>query len=260
MAAFNDLLPSRVRKAAGASWPLVILDETDSTNARMKAWARGEDDALFPDRALPAMLIAGRQTAGRGRLGRRFYSPDGTGLYMTIALPPVPGDAPPVTIAAAVAVAGALEARGFAPAIKWVNDLFLNHKKICGILAEIAGDAVIVGIGVNILAPEGGFPEDIRDIAGALNRPVRRDELAGDIAARLIAWTRRIDDPCLIAEYAERMPLVGREITYQKENMPCSAVVLGVDSLGGLIVRAPCGGQTILRAGEISLGSGRVGI
>lgn len=249
-----DLAADRVLSASQASFSLTILDETDSTNARMKAWARGEEQQ-FGNLSLPAVLIADRQTSGRGRLGRAFFSPGGTGLYMSVALPAPPQGAPPLTIAAAVAVCEGLEMHGFAPSVKWVNDVFVHHKKVCGILAEMVAQIVIIGIGINARAPEGGFPEEIRGVAGALGGNIRRDALAGCVAGRLIEWASRITDEELIMEYIRRMPLEGREIAYRREDREFTAVVVGIDRLGGLIVRDANGTESILRSGEITIGS-----
>ena len=124
------------------------------------------------------MLVAESQTAGRGRLGRSFHSPVGTGLYMSILLRPTfsAERALFITTAAAVAVCRAIEQEtGLKPQIKWVNDIYLHEKKICGILTESSINFetkglkwAVLGIGLNLSEPEGGFPEEIRSVAGAL--------------------------------------------------------------------------------------------
>ncbi|MDO4960439.1 MAG: biotin--[acetyl-CoA-carboxylase] ligase, partial [Eubacteriales bacterium] len=161
---------------ASAFYNIECVDVIDSTNTAVKARAAAE-----PGEGL--IIIARQQTAGRGRMGRRFHSPMGTGVYMSILLrPKMPAsDAVHITAAAAVAAAEAIEE--VCPAIgpggvqiKWVNDLFLDDKKICGILTE-AGISVentyleyaVLGLGFNIRTPEGGWPEEIKDTAGSLD-------------------------------------------------------------------------------------------
>ena len=121
-----------IHESMGSRWadvPVQALSETDSTNTRLKEWAREGRIAA------PYVLTADSQTAGRGRLGRRFVSPPGTGLYMSIlVVPPENTDAGKITVLAAVAVCRAIHGlTGLQPKIKWVNDLFLRGKKVCGI-------------------------------------------------------------------------------------------------------------------------------
>lgn len=243
----NDLEESALRRALGpyAALPVEILPVTESTNLYLKTAAR--QGTLGP-----RLAVADRQTGGRGRLGRSFQSPGGMGLYMSLLLP-MPAGGPPVTVTAAVAVCLAMEeTTGLAPKIKWVNDLFLRGKKVCGILAEGAENQVVVGIGVNVRTPEGGFPGV--PVAGALDTDIRRDALAGRIAAHLLRLLETGDGPSILAAYRARMPLIGATVTYTRGDETKTARILGVDADGGLTV--DCGGQTeTLRAGEISLGS-----
>ena len=242
----------RLRQALGPDYgsiPVQMLAETDSTNLRLKEWARA--GRVFP----PYLLTADSQTAGRGRLGRSFVSPPGTGLYMSLlAAPPAGTDAGNVTILAAVAVCRAIEElTDLRPNIKWVNDLFVGGRKVCGILAEGVERGVIIGIGVNLLPPPGGFPPEA-GVAGALERDVHRGELAGRIARHFLDGTKFLDDPAILDAYRSRMPLVGRKIRYTQNGQEKNARVLGVADDGGLIVQTEDGPRT-LRTGEVSLGS-----
>lgn len=241
----------KIAKAMGSAprCPLKLMDETDSTNLRLKEWVReGRIQA-------PYLLIASSQTAGRGRLGRSFLSPPGTGLYMSVLLRPESGWTPgQVTILAAVSVCLAIEEMtGLQPKIKWVNDLFLRGKKICGILAEMAGDQVIVGVGLNLQTPPGGFPADL-SIAGALDCEIDRLTLAGKIAARLLEGAKHPGDPDILSAYRQRMFLMGREIQYLENGTQKNARVTGVDEDGGLMIRDG-DEDKILRTGEVTLGS-----
>lgn len=238
-----------LRSQLGGTLPFQVLPETDSTNLRVKEAARAGSIAA------PYLLIAGHQTAGRGRLGRQFHSPEGTGLYMTLLLRPAAfADATRLTLLAAVAVCQAMEElTDLRPRIKWVNDIFVDGKKVCGILAEAVDDQVAVGIGVNMRTPPEGFPPEAA-IAGALNREITRGQLAAAIARRMLAGTANLSDPRILEEYRRRMPLIGREISYQQGEQTHCASVLGVAEDGGLIV-SENGAETVLRTGEISLGS-----
>lgn len=228
---------------------LCVLPTVDSTNLSLKQRAR--EGAV----RAPYLLLAGEQTAGRGRLGRSFLSPSRTGLYMSLLLKPPAGTEPGrITLLAAVAVCRALEElTPLKPRIKWVNDIFVRGKKVCGILAEGVADQVVVGVGVNLHTPPGGFPPDL-PMAGALDVDVSRSRLAGRIAGYLLDGMEHIFDSALLEAYRARMPLVGRDVRYTREGREINARVLGVAEDGGLMVEGPEGRET-LRCGEVSLGS-----
>lgn len=241
----------RVRLALGryGCMPVKSVSCVDSTNLRLKTGAR--EGTIRP----PYLLIADSQTAGRGRLGRAFVSPPGSGLYMSL-LAPMPEGADPgsVTVLAAVAVCRALEEMTpLHPRIKWVNDLFLGTKKVCGILAERVENGVVIGIGINIWAPPGGFPPEA-GAAGALNVPVSRGKLAGRIGALLMEMLKNPRDESILDAYRRRMMLLGKTIQYTHRGQTKSARVTGVDDAGGLMVTGD-EGETTLRCGEVTLGS-----
>lgn len=241
---------ARIRKALGSEAPCVTIlwrETVDSTSLRLKEAARA--GLIAP----PCLLLASGQTAGRGRLGRAFVSPPGTGLYMSMLLTPPDGNAGRVTVTAAVAVCRAIEeTTGLRPKIKWVNDLFLRGKKVCGILAEGVGSNVVVGVGVNLLSPPGGFPPEAGP-AGALDVPADREELAGRIARGLLRGLSA-DFSLALAAYRERMPLIGQEIRFLRDGKENRARVTGVDEEGGLMIESEAG-TDVLRCGEITLGS-----
>ena len=145
-----------------------ILSTVDSTNLECKRRIR-------EGRELPDLLVANEQTAGRGRLGREFESPEDSGIYMSLHLLPClqAEDMVLITSAAAVAVCRAIRAvTGDEPVIKWVNDIFLHDKKICGILAEaITGSDgrihVVLGIGINVWTNKTQLSEQVQKIAGS---------------------------------------------------------------------------------------------
>lgn len=227
-------------------FPVYLQKEVDSTNLRLKEAARKEE--ISP----PCLLIADRQTMGRGRLGRSFLSPEG-GLYMSLLLHRTEA---PLTVFAAVAVCRAIEEMTpLKPKIKWVNDLFVNGKKVCGILAEGMESQAVLGIGINLKTPEGGFPGV--PVAGALDVETDRLLLARRIAEHLTGMLQNPSDPSVLRDYRERMMLTGKEITYEKDGQQKSARVTGVDEKGGLLVVLPDGTREILFSGEVTLGSGQ---
>lgn len=239
---------------------VLYTEQTGSTNTdALRLAEAGEGEGL--------LLIAGRQTGGRGRRGRSFFSPEGTGLYMSMLLRPAFGaeDVMLLTPMAAVAVAEALDALcGTAAAIKWVNDILLNGKKVCGILTEATfsegavPNAVVVGIGLNLVAPPGGFPAEIRDIAGAVFDAPPADET---VAPRLIAgiWDRffayyRHEPLTGFAEiYRKKQTLIGRDVSVHRPSGIAFATVLGVDDRCGLTVRYLDGAEETLTSGEVSV-------
>ena len=192
---------------------VICLDSVDSTNKKLRALAAEG----APDRQI---VVAGEQTGGLGRSGRSFSSPKDKGIYFSILFRPGekassidPTDTAMITAWTAVAVSRAIErVCGVRPGIKWVNDLVLNRKKICGILTELSLEAenfriqyLIIGIGVNTSETPEDFPEDIRKIASSITeetgREVSRAALAGAMAREL---DRMLDGfPGKKAEYLE---------------------------------------------------------
>lgn len=224
------------------------LDTVTSTNDVLKEKAAAGAPA-------GTVVVAKRQTAGRGRMGRSFLSPEG-GIYMSILLRPAGAavDALRFTAHAAVAVALAVEKHtGRAAQIKWVNDIYQNGKKVCGILAEGKANAhgldyVVLGIGVNLQAPKGGFPEDLRDIAGALftDETFEKDAILRDILENLSAKDA-------YAEYTKRDMLFGKTVTVLRGGeVVCTAVANGITEDFGLRIVTESGEQ-VLHTGEVSI-------
>ncbi len=213
------------------------------------------------------VVVARHQSAGRGRLDRKFYSPEGTGLYMSIILRPriPPSQALKITAAAAVGVAETLdEMFGVRAEIKWVNDILVAGKKVCGILTEsrLSGSELefaVLGIGINLTAPEGGFPEEIQDIAGAVAEQVEADTFQNVIRKFLEVFYQHYQnltaEPCpFLPAYKARLcclhrpvHIIGAEGTW----MPGIPVDLEPDF--SLKVALEDGSVKSLRAGEISL-------
>ena len=225
------------------------LSSVDSTNLLMKNLARENKISA------PFLITAHTQTAGRGRMGRTFVSPKGTGLYMSLLIAPPKGTDPgKLTILAAVSVCKAIEElTPLRPKIKWVNDLFVKGRKVCGILAEGAGDKAVIGIGVNLKTPPGGFPKEA-GIAGALDVKISREKLCARIACHFLDGMENLQNPAIPDFYRSRMPLIGREISFTENEQQKNALVTGVSDDGGLMIEKD-GEQRILRTGEVTLGS-----
>lgn len=224
----------------------IRLAETDSTNRVAKELAR-------QGASHGTVVLADRQTAGRGRMERRFFSPAG-GLYLSVILRPALAaeELSLMTPMAAVAVWKAVQRRaGISLGIKWVNDLYLDGKKVCGILCECAGEAVIVGIGLNLKAPEGGFPPELK--AGALDLPLAAEDMAADIVEELLAGCKALACGRVPPEYIENNLVCRRELTvHPVGGTPYPAYGLRIDQRGRLIVRTARGEQ-VLDSGEVSV-------
>lgn len=243
---------------------LYFLDEVDSTNIyiRQKAQEGAPDGAV---------AIARKQTSGRGRLARKFESPPDTGVYLTILLRPeiAVGELNLVTLLAAVAAADTIEKlTGTAPGIKWTNDLFLNGRKITGILTEcsVSGengmvDYAAVGIGMNLLQKEEDFPEELRGIAGSVYMATGVKVSLSEYAACLMKIFEEYfydgnfpeNREQVLQKYRERLFFLGQtvQVCGLREQYP--AVALDVDGEGRLLVRREDGSITALNSGEISI-------
>ena len=212
------------------------------------------------------IAIANEQTKGRGRYGRQFFSPSGTGLYMSLLLRPKnysASEAVKVTMIAAVALCEAIEEVSDEKAeIKWVNDVFINGKKICGILTEASYglesgvlDYAVVGVGINVYRPEGGFPEEIEQTAGAIF-DTTRDDLKNHLSASFINNFMRyylLQNDEFVEEYRRRSFVVGKKVRVIMGDNKREALVKGVDDDCRLIVEYDDGKTECLSYGEISI-------
>lgn len=209
-----------------------------------------------------AIIVANEQTAGRGRLGRSFYSPGSTGIYFTVIVTPDSSlaDASLITAAAAVAVVRTL--KRFTDkniGIKWVNDIYIGKKKICGILTEAVTDlengslsGLAVGIGINLSTEK--FPEEISETASSVGiKNADRGLIAAKTAKELFTLTENLLSPEFIEEYKALSIVTGKDITYFKDGKEYAARAVDIDSRGGLVVSLPDGEKTTLRGGEISV-------
>ncbi|MCQ2437738.1 MAG: biotin--[acetyl-CoA-carboxylase] ligase, partial [Clostridia bacterium] len=223
----------------GAS--IEVHDCIDSTNTRAKALAaQGAPHGT--------MVCARQQTGGRGRFGRPFFSPKGSGIYVTFILRPTASADVAVMLTAmtAVATARAIEALADVKVgIKWVNDLYIDGKKACGILCEGGLDFesgqleyVVAGIGVNT-APV-TFPEELADIATAVGnacgKDISKNALLAGIANEMEKLYESFEQGTFMAEYRERSTVIGKDIIVMRGNERFGARVKAIDDRGGLII------------------------
>ncbi len=237
-----------------------VLAKTDSTNAQVRQKANAGAAEGFT-------LLANAQTEGRGRLGRSFYSPNDTGIYLSLLLRPNRFPAQQsvrITTMAAAAMCRAIEeVCGETPGIKWVNDIFLRGKKVCGILTEGAFglengilEYAVVGVGINVYPPQGGFPDEIREIAGALSEQSQSDlknHLAAAFLNHFMHYYHSADPSEYLEAYRRYSIVVGQRVTVHSPCGSCSALVLGIDDLCRLQLRYPDGREATLSSGEISI-------
>lgn len=237
-----------------------VLGKVDSTNKTVREKAdHGEEEGY--------VVIASEQTEGRGRYGREFYSPDGTGVYFSILLRPdsySSEEAVFFTTMAAVAVCEAIEkVSDEKPRIKWVNDIYIKGKKVCGILTEASLgvesgtiEYIILGLGVNMYPPEHGFPEELKKIAGSVLDSVKEDTKNHFIAAFLnsfLKYYNHSDHKAHIKKYKQYSFVQGKEITVIKRKEEKTAYACDIDDLCRLKVRYEDGTVEKLSFGEIKI-------
>lgn len=232
---------------------ILRINETNSTNSLLREMAA----AGAPD---GRVIIAARQTGGRGRAGRDFASPEG-GLYLSMLRRGLSLDPGSVTARAALAVCSALEqVCGISPGIKWVNDLVLEGRKICGILCEALptpeGMAYIIGVGVNVNTPAEAFPPQLRDIAGSIfsltGQKSDIDALAGAIIGQLDSIFSAPQALCL-ERYRAKCVTAGREVLVLQGQKSFSAFAEAIDEDFSLIVRRRDGKCETVSFGEVSV-------
>lgn len=252
------LLPQELKDRLKVS----VIEKTSSTNEVLKEAAqKGEAEG--------AVLIALQQSKGKGRLGRSFFSPKESGLYLSILLRPKfnASRALFITTAAAVAVAESAESISNKKCgIKWVNDVFVEDKKLCGILTEASVDLetqtlshAILGIGLNVYEPKGGFPEEIKSIACALfshQRSGLKAQIAAEIIKRFFTLYDGMENqgvPDFVAEYKKRSILNGRPIKVLRGGTETNAVALEIDDECRLKVKLYTGETINLFSGDVSI-------
>lgn len=259
----NDVLSKQSieKHLTSRVFDIEVVKSVSSTNTVMRQRAEsGEYEG--------AVLIAEEQTQGRGRLGREFYSPGNTGIYMSILLRPyIPAEkSVMITTCAAVAVAEAIEQIAKKEAkIKWVNDIFCGDKKVCGILTEAAlaiesGTLAyaVLGIGINVFPPENSFPSELENIADAVfdscdmaENP--RSILIARVLENFWKYYEDIEDRPHFDEYKRRSMVLSKPITVISGKDTYDAVATDLDDNFNLKIALPNGETRSLNSGEVSI-------
>ncbi len=241
---------------AAAEFPdpfrLLVRESVASTNDEVRALAQaGAADGLI--------VLADRQTAGRGRRGAAWFSPAGESLAFSIL---VRSDEPKshwprLALAAGVAVAEAVEGFQLQAGIKWPNDVWIAGKKVAGILVEAGADFAIVGIGLNVNTLE--FPEEVANIATSMRQQSARQLPLPDVLAAVIrrfALRRHQlgrDFPEIIAAVSQRCVLTGQQVSLITSSGPRCGTVEGISTSGELLLRTASGLERLIQADEIRL-------
>ena len=220
-----------------------MLPVVSSTNTCVREMAEAGE-------AEGSTVISGAQTGGRGRNGHSFFSPYNTGLYMSVLLRPQgcrSDRAVRLTTMAAVAV----------------NDIFIGSKKVCGILTEASFglengllEYAVVGIGINVFTPEGGFPKELENIAGAVFNKKRDDAknlLAAECLNSLMKYYTSFEKDDYVNEYRRRSLVIGKNVSVMFSDRQKEAVVLDIDDDCRLIVQYADGTTESLFSGEVSV-------
>lgn len=233
---------------------LRVFDCVDSTNEEAKRMAiDGERRTV--------LIAAAQQTRGRGRLGRSFYSPASTGIYFSVlhTVDRPLQSAVSLTGAAAVAVMRAIRTKtGKDPSIKWVNDLYLDGKKVCGILAEALSGLeegrrhLILGIGINLRTDE--FPMELSDKAGSVyGIYATRAALIAEIYRELKPFLQDSENRTWIEDYRAHSAVLGKRIVWTEGEHSREGRAVGINDFGELEVETDQNERLVLRTGEISV-------
>ena len=237
---------------------IVIFQELDSTNNYLKIiGSNGEKENQ--------LVIALSQTGGRGRMGRSFYSPNGTGIYFSLLLHPEISAEKSLflTVMAAVSVAETvMKYNKNDVKIKWVNDIYIDGKKVCGILTEGAVncnkklDYAVVGIGINVVSPENGFPDDIKDIASSIfpgnAEEYINEKIVADVVNRFFSMYNG-GDKDYIRRYKEYSYLTGKEINIIQGDSTRPATVIDITDDCHLLVKNEKGEMEEISSGDVSV-------
>ena len=236
-----------------------LLDKVDSTNNYLK-------QSVVPEKEKDGFIvIAGEQTEGRGRFGRKFYSPSGSGIYMSLLLRPegctIQKSVKYTTMAAAavcVALEGLTEDR---PGIKWVNDIYINGRKVCGILTEGSADLesgfldhAVLGIGLNVYDPENGFPDEIEGIAGGVFH-TRKTDMKNRIVSGILNnfYSLYSNDKDYADKYRQRSMILGKTVNMSFGGKTKQIRVIDIDDDCALIAMDENGKKHRYTGGEVSI-------
>ncbi len=234
----------------------ISYKETDSTNTRLRSLVN-EGTA-----SCGMACVAESQTSGKGRNGRSFFSPSRSGIYLSVFICPKvsgPHIATISAIASVCVIRAIKEVVGVSAGIKWINDIYLEGKKVGGILCEIISvpsgsiKGVVVGVGLNCSIPESGFPKELKDIAGYLN--IKPEEKAL-LTKKIIEHLRTVSAGGVewLSDYKENSIVLGKDIlVLPSADKPYRARAMDIDNMGALLVTDEDGEVKRLFSGEISI-------
>lgn len=231
---------------------LLVRDSVASTNDEIRVLAEaGAADGLI--------LLAGMQTAGRGRRGAAWFSPTGESLAFSILVRPDEPKAlwPRLALATGLAVAEALETCGLEAGIKWPNDVWLGQRKAAGILVEAGPDFAVVGIGLNVNSTE--FPAEVAEIATSMRMEALREFSLAAVLSEIVARfsKRRVqigkDFEHVISAVSVRCVLTGKRVVLNAADGPKIGVVEGIAPGGELLLRTDAGLQRLIQADDVRL-------
>jgi BirA family biotin operon repressor/biotin-[acetyl-CoA-carboxylase] ligase len=247
-----------------ASLPMIqtiqIADEVETTMKEAKV------AAMSTDVQTPALFLAETQLGGHGRFNRPFFSPKGKGIYMSLLLKPNQtfSELPQYTLLAAVAVAQAIDAlTGRTTQIKWVNDIYLDGKKVAGILSEATSDfesgriaSIVIGIGINFAIDQNFFPIDIQQKATSLfptgGAPVNRSQLIEEIWIRFFMLLSQLPADDYLNIYRQKSFVLGKTVGFTQQGIHYEGLAESITNTGELVVQTN-EGIKVLSSGEISL-------
>jgi BirA family biotin operon repressor/biotin-[acetyl-CoA-carboxylase] ligase len=235
------------------------FDQTSSTNDVALAWAA--DGA--PDLSL---VFAEEQTSGRGRGERHWFTPFGAGLAFSLVLKPLAGEELSVSLFSglgALAVCNVLGRQGLLPEIKWPNDILLNRRKVCGILAESVWsgdkvDSIILGIGVNVrpesVPPPEGLSFPATSLETELGKSVDRLSLLRDILQALLYWRGLLTKEVFPHTWGNYLAFRGEQVEIQVDKGPSTTgQLIGLEPDGSLLLRSQDGQEFTVQFGEVHL-------
>lgn len=233
---------------------ICFFNTVESTNTTLKSlYENGADEHTI--------VISNCQTNGRGRFGREFYSPFGTGVYFSLLLKPdcEMSESTLITSMTGVSICKAIESLTMKhPGIKWMNDIYIEDKKIAGILTEASSDFesgmihyLIIGIGINISTET--FPPEISEKAGSIGENISKNLLIAEIIKNFYDMYYKLPNADFIEDYRNYSIMLNKTITYRQKNKTRTGIVTGINDAGGLIVRNSGGNISTLTSGEVTI-------
>lgn len=262
-------LPTDILQAAELTQALPMMKTIHVTAASASTMKEAKMAAFSDQLKTPALYLTETQTGGYGRFNRPFFSPKGQGIYMSLLLQPkrLFSELPQYTLLAAVAVAQAIDdLTGKTTEIKWVNDIYIAGKKICGILSEATSDVetgqittIVIGIGLNFSTPQDQFPAELQEKATSIfpdGQPnITRSQLIEKIWQHFFDLLEALPAMDYLKIYREKSLVLGRTVHFTRQGISYDGIATAVTNLGELVVKTPKNEEMVLSSGEISLDS-----